>query len=134
MVYNFPVGNPRRAKITRFIDAFLGRLSDLQRPPRHPRWRDVNLGAAIVWMRDNRHVVFFREAAGDENWRAWCADLETGDAAFVGNQVEGTRQGGTVGKIAIRSLPKGARTVVAAWTGLDKARERLVMGGRWTRR
>jgi hypothetical protein len=30
-------------------------------------------------MRDNRHVVFFREAAGDENWRAWCADLETGD-------------------------------------------------------
>jgi hypothetical protein len=33
----------------------------------------------IVWMRDNRHVVFFREAAGDENWRAWRVDLETGD-------------------------------------------------------
>jgi Tol biopolymer transport system component len=28
---------------------------------------DRNLGAALVWMRDNRHVVFFREAAGDEN-------------------------------------------------------------------
>ena len=40
---------------------------------------DRNLGAAIVWMRDNRHVVFFREAAGDENWRAWRVDLETGD-------------------------------------------------------
>src|SRR5262249_1579513 len=38
-----------------------------------------NLGPWIVWMRDNRHVVFFREAAGDENWRAWRADLETGD-------------------------------------------------------
>ena len=29
---------------------------------------DRNLGPWIVWMRDNRHVVFFREAAGDENW------------------------------------------------------------------
>ncbi|MGI9478568.1 MAG: hypothetical protein ACR2PI_17835 [Hyphomicrobiaceae bacterium] len=48
MVYDFPESNPRRAKITRFIDAFLGRLQDLQRPPRHPRWRDVNLGAAIA--------------------------------------------------------------------------------------
>lgn len=28
---------------------------------------DRNLGPWIVWMRDNRHVVFFREAAGDEN-------------------------------------------------------------------
>jgi dipeptidyl aminopeptidase/acylaminoacyl peptidase len=40
---------------------------------------DRNLGPWIVWMRDNRHVVFFREAAGDENWRAWRIDLETGD-------------------------------------------------------
>ena len=57
MVYNFPVGNPRRAKITRFIDAFLGRLSDLQRPPRHPRWRDVNLGAAIVGLERYQSVA-----------------------------------------------------------------------------
>jgi len=40
---------------------------------------DRNLGPWIVWMRDNRHVVFFRETAGDENWRAWRVDLETGD-------------------------------------------------------
>jgi dipeptidyl aminopeptidase/acylaminoacyl peptidase len=40
---------------------------------------DRNLGPWIVWMRDNRHVVFFREAAGDENWRAWRVDLRTGD-------------------------------------------------------
>jgi hypothetical protein len=40
---------------------------------------DRNLGPWIVWMHDNRHVVFFREAAGDENWRAWRVDLTTGD-------------------------------------------------------
>jgi dipeptidyl aminopeptidase/acylaminoacyl peptidase len=38
---------------------------------------DRNLGPWIVWMHDNRHVVFFREAAGDENWRAWRVDLKT---------------------------------------------------------
>jgi dipeptidyl aminopeptidase/acylaminoacyl peptidase len=40
---------------------------------------DRNLGPSIVWMHDNRHIVFFREAAGDENWRAWRVDLQTGD-------------------------------------------------------
>ena len=50
VVYNFAPNTPRRAKVTRFIDAFLGRLTDLQQPPRHPRWRDVNLGAAIAGM------------------------------------------------------------------------------------
>jgi hypothetical protein len=40
---------------------------------------DRNLGPWILWMHDNRHVVFFREAAGDENWRAWRVDLQTGE-------------------------------------------------------
>jgi len=57
MVYDFPEANPRRAKITRFIDAFLGRLTDLQRPPRHPRWRDVNLGAAIAGLQRYQSVA-----------------------------------------------------------------------------
>jgi len=39
---------------------------------------DRNLGPWMVWMHDDRHVVFFREAAGDENWRAWRVDLQTG--------------------------------------------------------
>jgi len=40
---------------------------------------DRNLGPWILWMHDNRHVVFFRETAGDENWRAWRVDLQTDD-------------------------------------------------------
>ena len=44
---------------------------------------DRNIGPWILWMHDNRHVVFFREMAGDENWRAWRVDLETGDARVL---------------------------------------------------
>jgi dipeptidyl aminopeptidase/acylaminoacyl peptidase len=40
---------------------------------------DRNLGPWIVWMHDNRHVLFFRDTAGDENWCAFAIDLETGD-------------------------------------------------------
>ncbi|MCH9808507.1 MAG: hypothetical protein K0U74_12310 [Alphaproteobacteria bacterium] len=50
LAFNFAQASPRRRKITRFVDAFLSRLGDLQRSPRHPRWRDVNLGAAIAGM------------------------------------------------------------------------------------
>lgn len=57
VVYDFAEGSPRRAKVTRFIDAFLGRLPDLQQPPRHPRWRDVNLGAAIAGMERYQSVA-----------------------------------------------------------------------------
>src|SRR6185295_18454323 len=40
---------------------------------------DRNLGPWIVWMHDNRHVLFFRDKAGDENWCAWAIDLDSGD-------------------------------------------------------
>jgi dipeptidyl aminopeptidase/acylaminoacyl peptidase len=40
---------------------------------------DHNLGPWIVWMHDGRHLVFFRDQGGDENWRAWRLDLQTAD-------------------------------------------------------
>ena len=40
---------------------------------------DRNLGPWIVWMHDNRHILFFRDKAGDENWCASAIDIESGD-------------------------------------------------------
>jgi dipeptidyl aminopeptidase/acylaminoacyl peptidase len=40
---------------------------------------DRNLGPWIVWMHDNRHVLFFRDKAGDENWCVFAIDLESGE-------------------------------------------------------
>ncbi|MEA2800873.1 MAG: hypothetical protein QOE49_968, partial [Rhodospirillaceae bacterium] len=33
----------------------------------------------LWWPHDNRHVVFFREQGGDENWQAHRIDIATGD-------------------------------------------------------
>jgi dipeptidyl aminopeptidase/acylaminoacyl peptidase len=42
------------------------------------RVTDRNLGPSLVWLHNNRHVVYFRERGGDENWQAHRVDVETG--------------------------------------------------------
>jgi dipeptidyl aminopeptidase/acylaminoacyl peptidase len=39
---------------------------------------DRNLGPWLTWLHNNRHVVYFREHGGDENWQAYRVDVETG--------------------------------------------------------
>jgi hypothetical protein len=68
-----------RAPVDGVLNLWVAPLDRIEQARPITRVTDRNLGPWIVWMRDNRHVVFFREAAGDENWRAWRTDLETGD-------------------------------------------------------
>jgi dipeptidyl aminopeptidase/acylaminoacyl peptidase len=42
------------------------------------RVTDRNLGPWLIWLQNNRHVVYFRERGGDENWQAHRVDVETG--------------------------------------------------------
>jgi dipeptidyl aminopeptidase/acylaminoacyl peptidase len=39
---------------------------------------DRNLGPWLVWLHNNRHILYFRERGGDENWQAYRVDVETG--------------------------------------------------------
>ena len=42
----------RYNKVTRFVDAFFGKFDQFQQPPRHPKWREVNLTAEVPgWTR-----------------------------------------------------------------------------------
>jgi TRAP-type uncharacterized transport system substrate-binding protein len=46
--YNWPktsVDHYRR--VTRFIEAFFPKIADFQKPPRHPKWREVNIAATF---------------------------------------------------------------------------------------
>ena len=40
---------------------------------------DRSLGPSLHWLPNNRHVVFFREQGGDENWQAHRVDVNTGE-------------------------------------------------------
>ncbi|TNC11951.1 transporter [Methylobacterium terricola] len=45
--YNWPKGSERYNRIARFVDAFFSRYDAFLKPPRHPKWREVNLSAEV---------------------------------------------------------------------------------------
>lgn len=47
-----PPGSERHARVERFVAAFADRFARFLQPPRHPKWRDVNLAAQVPgWTR-----------------------------------------------------------------------------------
>jgi len=51
-VYAWPAGTERHRKVTRFVEAFFANFDAFLRPPRHPKWREVNLAARVPgWTR-----------------------------------------------------------------------------------
>jgi TRAP-type uncharacterized transport system substrate-binding protein len=54
-VFNWPRGSDRYRRIERFAERLFSQWDQFLMPPRHPKWRDVNLGATVPgW---TRHVV-----------------------------------------------------------------------------
>ena len=51
-VYNWARDSDRYRRVARFTDSLFGKLPDLQKPPRHPKWREVNVAATLKgWKR-----------------------------------------------------------------------------------
>ncbi len=73
---NWPKDGERYRKIETFVGAFFARLAALQAPPRHPKWREVNLAASLPgWTR----------FAGAQEWLAQHRDLAGGDDSHLTN-------------------------------------------------
>jgi uncharacterized protein len=52
IAYNWPKDSDRYRRIAKFVEAFFPRLAEFQRPPRHPKWREVSLAANLPgWKR-----------------------------------------------------------------------------------
>jgi dipeptidyl aminopeptidase/acylaminoacyl peptidase len=47
------------------------------------RATDRNLGFYFRWAHTNRHLIYFQEHDGDENWRASSVDIETGGIVLL---------------------------------------------------
>ena len=51
-VYGWSPGTERHRKVARFVEALVANFDAFLRPPRHPKWREVNLAAAVPgWTR-----------------------------------------------------------------------------------
>jgi len=52
IAYNWPKGSDRYRRIAQFVDTFFAKFNEFQKPPRHPKWREVNLAAQVPgWRR-----------------------------------------------------------------------------------
>jgi uncharacterized protein len=66
--YNWPKDSDRYRRIDKFVNAFFSNLAELQKPPRHPKWRETNLAATFPgWKRFE----------GAEEWLATARDQGT---------------------------------------------------------
>ncbi len=45
--YDWPADNDRYGPITAFVESFLENLSELQKPPHHPKWQDIDPAFAL---------------------------------------------------------------------------------------
>jgi hypothetical protein len=52
MAFNWTGDHGRYQRLTKFVDAFFTKFPEIQKPPRHPRWKNVNLAAKMEgWTR-----------------------------------------------------------------------------------
>ncbi len=50
--FNWPKGSDRYQRVQRFVQALFNKWDKFREPPRHPKWRDVNLAATVPgWTR-----------------------------------------------------------------------------------
>jgi TRAP-type uncharacterized transport system substrate-binding protein len=51
-VFNWPKGHDRYRRVERFTENLFAKWDKFREPPRHPKWRDVNLAATVAgWTR-----------------------------------------------------------------------------------
>src|SRR5204863_9184144 len=46
-VYNSPANTDRHRRVSKFITALFDKFDEFQKPARHPKWKEVNLAAAL---------------------------------------------------------------------------------------
>ena len=52
IAFNWSKGSSRYRKVAKFVDAFFDHFDEFRKPPRHPKWKDVNFSATLeTWKR-----------------------------------------------------------------------------------
>jgi len=68
------------APVDGVLNLWVGPIDDVDAARPLTQVTDRDLGPWLVWLHNNRHVVYFREQRGDENWQAHRVDVETGES------------------------------------------------------
>jgi hypothetical protein len=76
-VFNWPKANERYRRVERFTEGLFTKWSKFREPPRHPKWRDVNLAATVPgWNRWGGAEEMLRRVRQKEATEAQVAGTE----------------------------------------------------------
>ena len=67
-----------RAPLDGILNLWVSPVDDIGQARPVTRATDRAISSNFVWAWNDRHIVFFRDHDGDENWRAASVDIETG--------------------------------------------------------
>jgi uncharacterized protein len=94
IAYNWPkINADRYGRVQRFVESFFAKIAEFQKPPRHVKWREVNLAATLsgwnrfdaaqAWL-DNQHQAWL-DSQRQEQQRADPHDSAPGDRRSSGS-------------------------------------------------
>ena len=87
VTFNWPENSERYRRVANFVNAFFSRINEFGKPPRHPKWKEASITAAIPgWIR------FKAAQEWIDNWKAQQANA--GKEASLANFKEFMAQQG----------------------------------------
>jgi len=100
IAYNWPKTNADRyRRVQRFVEAFFPKIAEFQKPPRHVKWREVNISATLPgWTR------FEAAQAWLDNQRSAAAAEQAGGRQTAASSAAMARSGGTEERSAQRQV------------------------------
>ena len=69
-VYNWPKNTDRYRRVQKFVEALYTKFDKFLQPPRHPKWRDVNLAATVPGGRVGASRKICSASCASRTWRA----------------------------------------------------------------
>jgi TRAP transporter TAXI family solute receptor len=116
IAFNWPKGTDRYRRLQKFVDVFFPRLTEFQKPPRHPKWREANLAAVLPgWKRFE----------GAEEWLRAHAIVSDADRGRFGNFLAARQQAQQMQRAEPASLSTDERDqLFEEFMKWQKARER----------
>jgi len=83
-VYNWPKGTDRYRRVERFVQRFFANFDRLQKPPYHPKWKEVNLSATIPgWTRFAVAEAELQKLAASASLTSQPADIQQDFRTFI---------------------------------------------------
>jgi TRAP transporter TAXI family solute receptor len=84
--YNWPKTNDRYRRVANFVEALFSKIGEFQKPPRHPKWREVNLASTLPgWTRFEPAEIWLN-LSGNTGAQASAADFRAQFGSYLNSR------------------------------------------------